>query len=200
MTTENENIKNKVDELNTSLSADESTAIERIEEQKGQLQTLLEKAREIADDGAHAAKIKLDELRVQLALGKMETRDSLENQREKIGSAMHSAREALSDLGEKADDRWQGVSKELGEQWDKLQPKIEGLRLQWALGSAYAKDELGYKKEQLTEKLNEWKGKLQDEHHPVRESIDKIGEDLKDAGSEFVTGLKALFGVKDDEK
>ena len=199
MNTENDRIHQNVDELKTAVSSSENDAIERIEEQKSQLQSLLERARDIADDGAHVAKQKLDELKLQLALGKMETRDSLEEQREKIGGAMHTAREALSNLGEEADERWQGVSKELNEQWQKLEPKIEGLRLQLALGSAYAADELSYRKEQLTEKLTEWKSQLQDENSPVRESIDKFGEEIKGAGTELVSGLKNLFGIKDEK-
>ena len=167
------------------------------------MQGMMEEMTDAGAKGADKVKQQLDELKLQLALGKMETRDKLDEQREKLSKAVSATKDGLDDLGDKASGKWQDATEAMNTQWKKLRPRLDALKLNMALGAAYAGDELDRRKEQLGTKLGEWKRKLQEEKEPVKNAVAEVGEDLKEAGADLVAGLKAFFkgdSEKDDDK
>lgn len=186
----------KLKEIEFHISLGEEEIVDAFENQKAKLFGFIDASREKVNElaGSEQAtrlKTKLEELQVQLALGKAETRDAYEEQKKKLEKAVHEAKTEFDSAT--SDENMQKLSSDINSQFEKFRTSLDVFKLQFALGSADAREELSEKKEEIKHKIAELRVKADKKADEADEVIEEVAEELAEAYQHVKASLKKLF-------
>lgn len=182
------------------LTQTKDEAMQRLEQRKQQLQDLLtqiqtdvQKSKEMAEQGKTEVRAKLEHLQVQLALGKADARDSFEEQRTKI-------LKALTEFESVADQKLKGAAFESGRVWEDLvsrastlEAELEALKGRFETEKAKQQVTLESKKQELLTELMSFKDRLKVKRASVQAKTDVFETDLREGLDQIKTGFRKLF-------
>jgi len=182
------------------LTQTKDEAVQRLEQRKQQLRDLLtqvqtdvQKSKEMADQAKTEVRAKLEHLQVQLALGKADARDSLEEQRTKI-------LKALTEFESVADQKLKGAAFESGRVWEDLvgrastlEAELEALKGRFETEKAKQQVTLESKKQELLTELVSFKDRLKVKRASVQAKTDVFETDLREGLDQIKKGFKKLF-------
>ena len=186
--------------LEAQLTRTKDQALQGLEQRKQQLgdllkqvQTDVQKSKEIAGQVKLEVQAKLEHLQVQLALGKADARDTFEEQRTKI-------LKALNEFEFIAEQKLRGATFESGKVWEdlvgrtsKLEAEFEALKDRFESEKAKQQVTLEWKKEELLTKLVLFKDQLKAKRVVVRAKADVLEADLREGLDQIKAGMRKLF-------
>lgn len=186
--------------LEAQLTQTKDQAIQGLEQRKQQLRDLLkqvetdvQKSKEIAAQAKMEVQAKLEHLQVQLALGKADARDTFEEQRTNI-------LKALNEFESIAEQKLKGASFESGKVWEdfvgrtsKLEAEFEALKDRFESEKAKTQVTLEWKKEELLAKLVLFKDQLKAKRVVVQAKADVFEADMREGLDQIKAGVKRLF-------
>ncbi len=186
--------------LEAQLTRTKDQALQGLEQRKQQLgdllkqvQTDVQKSKEIAEQVKMEVQAKLEHLQVQLALGKADARDTFEEQRTKI-------LKALNEFEFIAEQKLRGATFESGKVWEdlvgrtsKLEAEFEALKDRFESEKAKQQVTLEWKKEELLTKLVLFKDQLKAKRVVVRAKADVLEADLREGLDQIKAGVRKLF-------
>jgi hypothetical protein len=186
--------------LEAQLTQTKDEAIQGLEQRKQQLRDLLkevetdvQKSKEIAAQAKMEVQAKLEHLQVQLTLGKADARDTFEEQRVKILTA-------LNEFESIAEQKLKGASFESGKLWEdlvgrtsKLEAEFEALKDRFEEEKARRQVALEWKKEELLTKLVLFKDQLKAKRVAVEAKADVLETDLRERLDQIKAGVRRLF-------
>jgi hypothetical protein len=181
-------LKGQIDELMLQLNLGKHEAIDLVEQQKGELRSVVEKVRASLGDGqaAQALRRTLDELQLQLALGRMESRDALAEQRGHIHQAVDAVKRETGAI--EGDLRH---ALETGA--DKLLTKLDALALELGIGKTVVEDKLILEKDKVKADLEQLRHKIQPAIEETGDAIERLGHEAKSAFDDIRKSLRSLF-------
>jgi len=182
------------------LTQTKDEAMQRLEQRKQQLRDLLtqvqtdvQKSKEMAEQAKTEVRAKLEHLQVQLALGKADARDSFEEQRTKI-------LKALTEFESVADQKLKGAAFESGRVWEDLvgrastlEAELEALKGRCETEKTKQQVTLESKKQELLTELVSFKDRLKAKRASVQAKTDVFETDLREGLDQIKTGFKRLF-------
>ncbi|MBT8194790.1 MAG: hypothetical protein KJO64_00045 [Bacteroidia bacterium] len=193
-------VRAKVEELELQMHLGKKESIDEFENQKKNMKDYLhgaednlKNAKDISADKMSSLKTKLEELKVQLALGKAETAEKFDEQKSKLQHKLNDIESDIVDLKGKADDKTVEWASGLSETFDDFKTKMDVFRLNVALGSADAKDEWKEKKEDMKQKLQALKSKLNDTTIEGGEKLNDFNAEIAESFSHFKSAFKKIF-------
>jgi hypothetical protein len=186
--------------LEAQLTRTKDQALQGLEQRKQQLgdllkqvQTDLQKSKEIAEQAKLEVQAKLEHLQVQLALGKADARDTFEEQRTKI-------LKALNEFEFIAEQKLRGATFESGKVWEdlvgrtsKLEAEFEALKDRFESEKAKQQVTLEWKKEELLTKLVLFKDQLKAKRVVVQAKADVLEADLREGLDQIKAGVRKMF-------
>jgi hypothetical protein len=186
--------------LEAQLTQTKDQAIQGLEQRKQQLRDLLkqvetdvQKSKEIAAQAKMEVQAKLEHLQVQLALGKADARDTFEEQRTNI-------LKALNEFESIAEQKLKGASFESGKVWEdfvgrtsKLEAEFEALKDRFESEKAKTQVTLEWKKEELLAKLVLFKDQLKAKRVVVQAKADVFEADMREGLDQIKAGFRRLF-------
>ncbi len=186
--------------LEAQLTRTKDQALQGLEQRKQQLgdllkqvQTDVQKSKEIAGQVKLEVQAKLEHLQVQLALGKADARDTFEEQRTKI-------LKALNEFEFIAEQKLRGATFESGKVWEdlvgrtsKLEAEFEALKDRFESEKAKQQVTLEWKKEELLTKLVLFKDQLKAKRVVVQAKADVLEADLREGLDQIKAGVRKLF-------
>jgi hypothetical protein len=186
--------------LEAQLTRTKDQALQGLEQRKQQLgdllkqvQTDVQKSKEIAEQVKMEVQAKLEHLQVQLALGKADARDTFEEQRAKI-------LKALNEFEFIAEQKLRGATFESGKVWEdlvgrtsKLEAEFEALKDRFESEKAKQQVTLEWKKEELLTKLVLFKDQLKAKRVVVQAKADVLEADLREGLDQIKAGVRKLF-------
>lgn len=186
--------------LEAQLTQTKDQALQGLEQRKQQLRDLLkqvqtdvQKSKEIAEQAKMEVQAKLEHLQVQLALGKADARDTFEEQRTKI-------LKALNEFEFIAEQKLRGATFESGKVWEdlvgrtsKLEAEFEALKDRFESEKAKQQVTLEWKKEELLTKLVLFKDQLKAKRVVVQAKTDVLEADLREGLDQIKAGVRKLF-------
>ena len=186
--------------LEAQLTKTKDQAMQGLEQRKQQLwdllkqvQTDVQKSKEIAEQAKTEVQAKLEHLQVQLALGKADARDTFEEQRTKI-------LKALNEFESVAEQKLKGATFESGKVWEdlvgrtsKLEAEFEALKDRFESEKAKQQVTLEWKKEELLTKLVLFKDQLKAKRVVVQAKTDVLEADLREGLDQIKAGVRKLF-------
>lgn len=186
--------------LEAQLTQTKDQALQGLEQRKQQLRDLLkqvqtdiQKSKEIAEHAKMEVQAKLDHLQVQLALGKADARDTFEEQRTKI-------LKALNEFEFIAEQKLRGATFESGKVWEdlvgrtsKLEAEFEALKDRFESEKAKQQVTLEWKKEELLAKLVLFKDQLKAKRVVVQAKTDVLEADLREGLDQIKAGVRKFF-------
>jgi hypothetical protein len=186
--------------LEAQLTRTKDQALQGLEQRKQQLRDLLkqvqtdvQKSKEIAEQAKMEVQAKLEHLQVQLALGKADARDTFEEQRTKI-------LKALNEFEIIAEQKLRGATFESGKVWEdlvgrtsKLEAEFEALKDRFESEKAKQQVTLEWKKEELLTKLVLFKDQLKAKRVVVQAKADVLEADLREGLDQIKAGVRKLF-------
>ena len=186
--------------LEAQLTRTKDQALQGLEQRKQQLgdllkqvQTDLQKSKEIAEQAKLEVQAKLEHLQVQLALGKADARDTFEEQRTKI-------LKALNEFEFIAEQKLRGATFESGKVWEdlvgrtsKLEAEFEALKDRFESEKAKQQVTLEWKKEELLTKLVLFKDLLKSKRVVVQAKADVLEADLREGLNQIKAGVRKMF-------
>jgi hypothetical protein len=186
--------------LEAQLTQTKDQAVQRLEQHKQQLRDLLnqvqtdmQKSKDMAEQAKMEVRAKLEHLQVQLALGKADARDTFEEQRTKILNA-------LNEFESVADQKLKGATFESGKIWEdlvgrtsKLEAEFEALKERFEIEKAKQQVSLEWKKEELLSKLMLFKDQLKEKRVAVQAKADLLETDLREGLNQIKAGVKRMF-------
>ena len=186
--------------LEAQLTRTKDQALQGLEQRKQQLRDLLkqvqtdvQKSKEIAEQAKMEVQAKLEHLQVQLALGKADARDTFEEQRAKI-------LKALNEFEFIAEQKLRGATFESGKVWEdlvgrtsKLEAEFEALKDRFESEKAKQQVTLEWKKEELLTKLVLFKDQLKAKRVVVQAKADVLEADLREGLDQIKAGVRKLF-------
>jgi hypothetical protein len=186
--------------LEAQLTRTKDQALQGLEQRKQQLgdllkqvQTDVQKSKEIAEQVKMEVQAKLEHLQVQLALGKADARDTVEEQRTKI-------LKALNEFEFIAEQKLRGATFESGKVWEhlvgrtsKLEAEYEALKDRFESEKAKQQVTLEWKKEELLTKLVLFKDQLKAKRVGVQAKADVLEADLRQGLDQIKAGVRKLF-------
>jgi hypothetical protein len=186
--------------LEAQLTRTKDQALQGLEQRKQQLgdllkqvQTDVQKSKEIAEQVKMEVQAKLEHLQVQLALGKADARDTFEEQRTKI-------LKALNEFEFIAEQKLRGATFESGKVWEdlvgrtsKLEAEYEALKDRFESEKAKQQVTLEWKKEELLTKLVLFKDQLKAKRVGVQAKADVLEADLRQGLDQIKAGVRKLF-------
>ena len=175
-------------------------AMQRLEQRKQQLRDLLtqvqsdvQKSKEMAEQAKTEVQAKLEHLQVQLALGKADARDTFEEQRTKI-------LKALNEFESVAEQKLKGAAFDSGRVWEDLvgrtstlEAEFEALKGRFESEKAKQQVTLESKKQELLTTLASYKAQLKAKRDTVQAKTDVFETDLREGLDQIKTGFKKLF-------
>jgi hypothetical protein len=187
--------------LEAQLTKTKDQALQGLEQRKQQLRDLLnqvqtdvQKSKDIAGQAKMEVQAKLDHLQVQLALGKADARDAFEEQRTKI-------LKALNEFESVAEQKLKGATFESGKVWEdlvgrtsKLEAEFEALKDRFESEKDKQQVTLEWKKEELLTKLVLFKDQLKAKRVVVQSKADVLEADLREGLDQIKAGVRKLFG------
>ena len=182
------------------LTQTKDEAVQRLEQRKQQLRDLLtqvqtdvQKSKEMAEQAKTEVRAKLEHLQVQLALGKADARDSFEEQRTKI-------LKALTEFESVADQKLKGAAFESGRVWEDLvgrastlEAELEALKGRFETEKTKQQVTLESKKQELLTELVSFKDRLKVKRASVQAKTDVFETDLREGLDQIKKGFKKLF-------
>jgi DNA repair exonuclease SbcCD ATPase subunit len=186
--------------LEAQLTQTKDQAVQRLEQHKEQLRDLLkqvqtdvQKSKEMAEQAKFEVQAKLEHLQVQLALGKADARDTYEEQRTKI-------LKALDEFEAVAEQKLKGAAFESGKVWDDLVGRTSMLDAEFEALKGRVESEktkqqgvLESKKQELLTKLVTFKDQLRAKRDVVEAKADVFETDMRQGLDQIKTGFKKLF-------
>jgi hypothetical protein len=186
--------------LEAQLTKTKDQALQGLEQRKQQLRDLLnqvqtdvQKSKDIAGQAKMEVQAKLDHLQVQLALGKADARDAFEEQRTKI-------LKALNEFESVAEQKLKGATFESGKVWEdlvgrtsKLEAEFEALKDRFESEKDKQQVTLEWKKEELLTKLVLFKDQLKAKRVVVQSKADVLEADLREGLDQIKAGVRKLF-------
>lgn len=186
--------------LEAQLTRTKDQALQGLEQRKQQLgdllkqvQTDVQKSKEIAGQVKLEVQAKLEHLQVQLALGKADARDTFEEQRTKI-------LKALKEFEFIAEQKLRGATFESGKVWEdlvgrtsKLEAEFEALKDRFESEKAKQQVTLEWKKEELLTKLVLFKDQLKAKRVVVQAKADVLEADLREGLDQIKAGVRKMF-------
>lgn len=186
--------------LEAQLTQTKDQVLQGLEQRKQQLRDLLkqvqtdvQKSKEIAEQAKMEVQAKLEHLQVQLALGKADARDTFEEQRTKI-------LKALNEFEFIAEQKLKGATFESGKVWEdlvgrtsKLEAEFEALKDRFESEKAKQQVTLEWKKEELLTKLVLFKDQLKAKRVVVQAKTDVLEADLREGLEQIKAGVRKLF-------
>ena len=186
--------------LEAQLTQTKDQAVQRLEQHKEQLRDLLkqvqtdvQKSKEMAEQAKFEVQAKLEHLQVQLALGKADARDTYEEQRTKI-------LRALDEFEAVAEQKLKGAAFESGKVWDDLVGRTSMLDAEFEALKGRVESEktkqqgvLESKKQELLTKLVTFKDQLRAKRDVVEAKADVFETDMRQGLDQIKTGFKKLF-------
>lgn len=186
--------------LEAQLTQTKGEAVQRLEQRKQQLQDVLkqvqtevQKSKDLAEQAKAEVRTKLDHLQVQLALGKADARDTFEEQRTKI-------LKALSEFEAIADQKLKGAAFESGRVWEDLVGRASGLEAEFeALKSRFEFEKadhqatLDKKKQELLAKLHAFRHDLKAKREGAQSKGKAFVHDLRKGLDQIQTAFRKLF-------
>jgi len=186
--------------LEAQLTQTKDQALQGLEQRKQQLRDLLkqvqtdvQKSKEVAEQTKMEVQAKLEHLQVQLALGKADARDTFEEQRTKI-------LKALNEFEFVAEQKLRGATFESGKVWEdlvgrtsKLEAEFEALKDRFESEKAKQQVTLEWKKEELLTKLALFKDQLKAKRVVAQAKADVLEVDLREGLDQIKAGVRKLF-------
>lgn len=186
--------------LEAQLTKTKDQALQGLEQRKQQLRDLLnqvqtdmQKSKDIAGQAKMEVQAKLEHLQVQLALGKADARDAFEEQRTKI-------LKALNEFEFIAEQKLKGATFESGKVWEdlvgrtsKLEAEFEALKDRFESEKDKQQVTLEWKKEELLSKLVLFKDQLKAKRVVVQAKADVLEADLREGLDQIKAGVRKLF-------
>jgi hypothetical protein len=186
--------------LEAQLTKTKDQALQGLEQRKQQLRDLLnqvqtdvQKSKDIAGQAKMEVQAKLEHLQVQLALGKADARDAFEEQRTKI-------LKALNEFESVAEQKLKGATFESGKVWEdlvgrtsKLEAEFEALKDRFESEKDKQQVTLEWKKEELLTKLVLFKDQLKAKRVVVQSKADVLEADLREGLDQIKAGVRKLF-------
>lgn len=186
--------------LEAQLTQTKDQAAQRLEQHKEQLRDFLkqvqsdvQKSKEMAEQAKFEVQAKLEHLQVQLALGKADARDAYEEQRVKI-------LKALNEFESVAEQKLKGAAFESGKVWDDLvgrtsmlDAEFEALEGRFESEKTKQQGALESKKQELLNKLVMFKDQLKAKREVVEAKADVFEADMREGLDQIKTGFKKLF-------
>ncbi len=186
--------------LEAQLTRTKDQALQGLEQRKQQLRDLLkqvqsdvQKSKEMAEQAKTEVQAKLEHLQVQLALGKADARDTFEEQRTKI-------LKALNEFEFVAEQKLRGATFESGKVWEdfvgrtsKLEAEFEAIKDRFESEKAKQQVTLEWKKEELLTKLVLFKDQLKAKRVVVQAKADVLEADLREGLDQIKAGVRKLF-------
>jgi hypothetical protein len=186
--------------LEAQLTKTKDQALQGLEQRKQQLRDLLnqvqtdvQKSKDIAGQAKMEVQAKLEHLQVQLALGKADARDTFEEQRTKI-------LKALNEFEFIAEQKLRGATFESGKVWEdlvgrtsKLEAEFEAIKDRFESEKAKQQVTLEWKKEDLLTKLVLFKDQLKAKRVVVQTKADVLEADLREGLDQIKAGVRKLF-------
>ena len=186
--------------LEAQLTQTKDQAMQRLEQRKQQLQELLtqvqsdmQKSKEMAEQAKTEVQAKLEHLQVQLALGKADARDTFEEQRAKIFKA-------LNEFESVADQKMKGATLESGKVWEDLvgrtstlEAEFDALKGRFEIEKAKQQGSLESKKQELLTELVSFRDRLKAKRDTVQAKADVFETDLREGLDQIKTGFRKLF-------
>jgi hypothetical protein len=186
--------------LEAQLTKTKDQALQGLEQRKQQLRDLLnqvqtdmQKSKDIAGQAKMEVQAKLEHLQVQLALGKADARDAFEEQRTKI-------LKALNEFEFIAEQKLKGATFESGKVWEdlvgrtsKLEAEFEALKDRFESEKDKQQVTLEWKKEELLSKLVLFKDQLKAKRVVVQAKADVLEADLREGLDQIKAGMRKLF-------
>ena len=186
--------------LEAQLTRTKDQAIQGLEQRKEQLRDLLkqvesdvQKSKDIAAQAKMEVQAKLEHLQVQLALGKADARDTFDAQRTSI-------LKALDEFESIAEQKLKGASFESGKVWEdlvgrtsKLEAEFEAFKDRFESEKVKQQVTLEWKKEELLHKLVLFKDQVKAKRLAVQAKADVLETDLREGLDQIKAGVKRLF-------
>ena len=186
--------------LEAHLIQTKDQVVQRLEQRKEQLRELLhqvqtdvQKSKEIAEQAKMEVQAKLEHLQVQLALGKADARDTFEEQRAKISKA-------LSEFESVAEQKLKGATFESGKVWEDLVDRTSRLEAEFEVlkdrfGNEKAKQQVTLEstKQELLTKLVLFKDQVKAKRVVVQAKADVLETDLRQGLDQIKAGVKRLL-------
>ena len=193
-------LEHQAQALEAHLTQTKDQAMERLEQRKQQLRDLLnqvqtdvQKSKEMAAQAKTEVQAKLEHLQVQLALGKADARDTFEEQRAKI-------LKALSEFESVAEQKLKGATFESGKVWEdlvgrtsKLEAEFEALKDRFETEKTKQQVTLEWKKEELLAKLVLFKDQLNAKRVVVQAKADVLESDLREGLGHIKARFRKMF-------
>lgn len=193
-------LEHQAQALEAQLTQTKEQVLQGLEQRKQQLRDLLkqvqtdvQKSKEIAEQAKMEVQAKLEHLQVQLALGKADARDTFEEQRTKI-------LKALNEFEFIAEQKLKGATFESGKVWEdlvgrtsKLEAEFEALKDRFESEKAKQQVTLEWKKEELLTKLVLFKDQLKAKRVVVQAKTDVLEADLREGLDQIKAGVRKLF-------
>lgn len=188
----------ELDDLEVQISLGEEEIVAAYEKQKAAFTEFVNESKAKISDLAsneHVQKLrgKFEALQVQLALGKAESLEAYEEQKNRLGEAIQETKEEyetyMSSLGDKKEE----LSGNLSGKLEQFKTKMDLFHLQFALGTAEAKDELKEKQQELAATLATIRTKIEEKKEAAEETWEEFTEEVSEAFDEFKGVMKKFF-------
>ncbi|MDX2245287.1 MAG: hypothetical protein SF052_00810 [Bacteroidia bacterium] len=188
----------ELDDLEVQISLGKDEVAEAFEKQKAAFTEFVNESKNkisalASAETAQKLKGKLESLQVQLALGKAETREAYEEQKNNLEEAIREAKEEYEEFMSSFGEKKQELSGDLSAQFEKFRTKMDLFRLQFALGTADAKDDLQEKKKELQETLSSLRAKIEVKKETAEETWEEFSEEVSETYDYFKDAVKKLF-------
>ncbi len=188
----------EIDDLELQLDMDINEVPEAFEEQKAKLTEMIDQAKASIDslelgEQATALQTKLDEMRVQAALGKAESKEAFEEQRSKIDSTLNQISAEAKSMVEIADETVSSWQEDFSQAIEKMQTRMDVLKVQFHLGMADTKDEYEAKRKELKTQLHDMKTRAEAKSEAREEKAEGFMEEMGEAFGHFKKGIRGLF-------
>jgi hypothetical protein len=193
-------LEHRASALEAQLTQTKDQAVQRLEQRKQQLQDVLrqvqtevQKSKDLAEQAKAEVKAKLDHLHVQLALGKADARDAVEEQRTKI-------LKALSEFEAVADQKLKGAAFESGKIWEdligrasSLEAEFEALKGRFEIEKARQQATLDEKKRDVLVKLQAIQRDLKAKRQDAQAKGEAFAHDLRKGLDQVQAAFRKLF-------
>lgn len=162
--------KKRLDMLKVKLDVGKDDLREGLEELENELNVYLGKIKNQIDgfvedsEKAQQLKARLEEMRVQMALAQADGRDALEVESRKLRDKLHAWKwDAIDWLKEQKDEKSAKVREALDEELEFYTAQLELINVRAHLGKAEASDKWDKLKHDLSIKLQELRGKIENQ-------------------------------------
>jgi ElaB/YqjD/DUF883 family membrane-anchored ribosome-binding protein len=186
------------DEFELDLSQDESSLSTYFDEQTTKLSKIAEQLKnkldslELDEKGKNL-KGKVEHLQVQLALGKAESRDAFEEQKGKIEHAVHDVRTSLDEWEDSLEGKAENWGKDVKSFAEKIQARLETMRLQYHLGAADMGDGIEEKRKELKAKVHELREKAKEKADSADDHWEEFTDEVSEAYDHMKKAVRGLF-------